>query len=138
MSIRFLSKLIGNLTASFQAIIPAPLHYRHLHSEKNMVLRQGRGYNTIVTLSDQAINEVNWWVNQVEVWNKKSLINPNPAVLIQSDANKKGWDAVCEKVHIGGFWLPGESQNHINVFELLAVTYAVKAFLKKKNRIFKF
>lgn len=133
VSIRFLSELIGNLTASIQAIFPASLHYRHLQSEKNMVLRQGGGYNTIVTLSDQAIKEVNWWVNQVEVWNRKSLINPNPAVIIQSDASKKGWGAVCEKMCIGGIWLSGESQNHINVLELLAVTYAVKAFLKEKS-----
>lgn len=133
VSIRFLSELIGNLTASIQAIFLASLHYRHLQSEKNMVLRQGGGYNTIVTLSDQAIKEVNWWVNQVEVWNRKSLINPNPAVIIQSDASKKGWGAVCEKMCIGGIWLSGESQNHINVLELLAVTYAVKAFLKEKS-----
>lgn len=65
--------------------------------------------------------------------NRKSLINPYPAVIIQSDASKKGWGAVCEKMCIGGIWLSGESQNHINVLELLAVTYAVKAFLKEKS-----
>lgn len=55
-----------------------------------MVLRQGGCYNTMVTLSDQAIKEGNWWLSQVEVWNRKCLINPNPAIVIQSDASKRG------------------------------------------------
>lgn len=100
----------SDITGSFAL---SPLAIREEHG-----LKMGGGFNTIVMLSDQAIKEVNWWVNQVEVWNRKALINPNPAVIIQSDTNKKGWGAVCERVRIEGFWLQEESQNHINVLEL--------------------
>lgn len=61
------------------------------------------------------------------MWNRKSHINPNPAVIIQIDASKKGMGYnMQESAH-------RESQNHINVLELLAVAYAVKAYLKEKS-----
>ena len=42
ISVRELSQLIGKLTASIQAIFPAPLHYRHLQHLKHQALAQQR------------------------------------------------------------------------------------------------
>ena len=63
VSVRELSQLIGRLTASIQAIFPAPLHYRHLQHLKHQALAQrkeglGRGVpkskNRGAVLSDGA------------------------------------------------------------------------------------
>ena len=42
VSVRDLSQLIGKLTASIQAIFPAPLHYRHLQHLKHQALHYER------------------------------------------------------------------------------------------------
>lgn len=40
--------------------------------------------------------------------------------------------AVCQDLRIGGTWSESESQYHINILEILAITYAVKSFLRQK------
>ena len=50
-TVRQLSEIIGNLTASLQAVQQAPLHYRYLQMAKNQVLKQGQNYDAQVVLS---------------------------------------------------------------------------------------
>ncbi len=59
-SVRELSKFLGLLTSSIQAIFPAPVHYRNLQFAKNQALRQSRSYETIVRFSQQAVQEIQW------------------------------------------------------------------------------
>ena len=51
LTVRDIARLIGKLTASIQAIFPAPLHYRQLQSLKNTALQSGGNYNTKVSLN---------------------------------------------------------------------------------------
>ena len=51
VSVRALSKLIGKLSASVMAILPAPLHYRKLQMQKSKELFKGGGGGRITTLS---------------------------------------------------------------------------------------
>ena len=57
---RELSQLIGKLTASIQAIFPAPLHYRHLQHLKHRALAQHKGYDATIALSKEATDELHW------------------------------------------------------------------------------
>ena len=41
LTVRDIARLIGKLTASIQAIYPAPLHYRQLQRLKNTALQSG-------------------------------------------------------------------------------------------------
>ena len=50
VSVKDLSQLIGKLTASIQAIFPAPLHYRHLQHLKHQALAQQKGYDATIPL----------------------------------------------------------------------------------------
>ncbi|VDH93156.1 Hypothetical predicted protein [Mytilus galloprovincialis] len=135
ITVKKLSELIGNLTASIQAIFPAPLHYRHLQVEKNQRLNQTLSYNSELVLSQKAQNELNWWIHQLIHWNGRSLISIQPSVIIQTDASNVGWGAVMNKVSIGGPWLQSEKSFHINALELIAVTHAVKSFLKDRHNL---
>ena len=59
---------------------------------------------------------------------KKPIARPNPSKIIQSDASKLGWGAVCDSQKTGGRWAPDESGAHINYLELLAAFLALKTF----------
>jgi len=56
-----------------------------------------------------------------------------PNILIQSDASGSGWGEVCNRIETRGTWSLHESSLHINCQELLAATYAIKAFTKSLN-----
>lgn len=132
LSVRDLSQLIGTLTASIQAIFPAPLHYRHLQNLKHQALSQRKGYDSRTALSREAREEIQWWLVHLEAWNGRAILPPSPDLVIETDASRSGWGAVCQGVRTGGLWSQMESKMHINCLELLAGSFAVKSFTKDR------
>ena len=64
VTVRKLAQLIGKLTATNQAILAAPLHYRNLQSLKTKALHSGGHYDHRVILDQDSITEINWWISQ--------------------------------------------------------------------------
>ena len=62
----------GKLTASIQAIFPAPLHYRHLQHLKHQALAQRKGYDATIALSIEAREELH-----LNAWNGRALPHPS-------------------------------------------------------------
>ena len=56
-----------------------------------------------------------------------------PAVVIESDASKRGWGETSRRVRMGRPWSREESQMHINCLEALAAFLVVKCFLREKS-----
>ena len=93
-TVRKLAKVIGKLTAAVKALLPAPLHYRHLQRQKNKGLLQGKlSYETVITLGNECVEEQRWWVKSIIQWNGRSMIRPIPdwELTITTDASKSGW-----------------------------------------------
>ena len=135
ISIRDLTRLIGRLTATMQAVLPAPLHYRNLQRIKNQALRQFQDFSTVVILDRNAREELTWWQNSLENWNGKAMLEPTPDMIAETDASLLGWGAVSEGVRTGGLWSEGERMHHINLLELTAGAFAVKTFARHRRNI---
>ena len=74
VSVCELSKFLGLLTSSIQAIFPAPpLHYRHLQRLKNTTLASQKTYNAMVALDQAAHEEILWWKDHLHAWNGRAL-----------------------------------------------------------------
>ena len=56
-------------------------------------------------------------------WNGRMTDCLSPTLSIETDASLRGWGALCQGI---GCW----KSLHINILELLAVFYAMKAFFK--------
>jgi hypothetical protein len=125
ISLRELSKFLGLLTSSIQAVFPAPLHYRHLQRLKNVGLGTLNSYEALVVLNPQAKEEIVWW-------NGRALFHKPVDLIIETDASRKGWGAYCEGVSKAGPWCAEEKRLHINCLELLAGSFAIKTFCKTK------
>ncbi|XP_028411552.1 uncharacterized protein LOC114534197 [Dendronephthya gigantea] len=125
ISVRELSKFLGLLTSSIQAIFPAPLHYKHLQRLKNTTMSSTQSYEAIVTLDTTAREEVVWWRDHLQAWNGKALFQQPVDLVIETDASRKGWGAYCEGVSTGGPWCSEEKRLHINCLELLAGSFAI-------------
>ena len=132
VSVRELSQLIGKLTASIQAIFPAPLHYRHLQDLKHKALARFGHFDVTTALSTEAKDELQWWLAHLNAWNGRALVRPSPDVIIETDASRTGWGAVCQGETAGGLWSQMEKKLHINCLELLAGSFAVKSFTKDR------
>lgn len=89
-SVRTLSQIIGKLTSTMQAVLPAPLHYRHLQMLQVKDLLEGKEYNSVVPLNMECRNDLKWWIDQLSIWNGRSLISPAPDLIITTDASLNG------------------------------------------------
>ena len=138
-SVHKLTQLIGTLTATIQAIHPAPLYYRELQMLKTMRLHQAQTYAAKVTLTPQCKAELRWWLLHMESWNGRAIINSGPDMIIQTDASTKGWGAYLEgrpaSSGINGIWSEAESQLHINCLELKAAELAVRTLARNKTAL---
>ena len=133
---RELAQIIGKLHAASQAALPAPLFCRFLQGDLQIALNSSsQNYNSLLTLSQPAQEELAWWQDKLSHCNGKALLHRTETVTIRSDASLQGWGAVCDGTRTGGPWSHAEQEMHINCLELLAATLAVKAFLKDQRGV---
>ncbi|XP_074643979.1 uncharacterized protein LOC141900830 [Tubulanus polymorphus] len=130
VTVRDPAKLIGKLTATVSAILPAPLDYRNLQMLKRAGLGVGnQSYETEVTLTTEGREDLLWWIQEIQNHNGKSVISPDPDLTITTDASHLGGGAVVEGTGLvtQGLWSPQEASKHINVLELMVVQLALGA-----------
>ena len=87
-SVRTLASLIGKLQNASTAILPAPLHFRHMQMASIRALaRQQQNYAASLELPEAVLAELRWWLRNLRTWNGKSFLNPDPHldVVITSD-----------------------------------------------------
>ena len=136
LSARLFSHFLGKLSAATQAVPPAPLFYHCLQRDLQAALAgNNQDYDTSLSLSQAAQEELSWWREHLPRWNGKPLKRKLKQVTISSDASQMGWGAVCAETRTGGAWSIQEQAMHINSLELLAATLAVKAFQKEASGI---
>lgn len=59
---------------------------------------------------------------------RRNIVRPNPSIVVQTDASTKGWGAALGNDETGGQWTSAEATNHVNILELQAAFFALKAF----------
>ena len=78
------------------AIFPARLYSRALLQDKNLALKK-EGWNSTVSLSQDSLLQLDWWITKLPECNGKSLISENPANILYTDASSTGWRANLKK-----------------------------------------
>jgi hypothetical protein len=101
-SVRELSKFLGLLSSSIQAVFPASLHYHYLQQAKNFVLKRQKSYEALVNLDSEALQEVQWWKNNLVAWNGKALLQQATDLTIETDASLQGWGPIAKECQQGG------------------------------------
>ena len=135
VSVRDLSKLIGTLSSTDLAVLPAKLYYRELQRLRTAALNKRRSYATLTALTAQCKGELRWWICHLQQVNGREMRIPPPDMIIDTDAYLTGWGAVTNGHELRGHWTVEERQEQINVLELRAILLTVKAMLKEKSHI---
>ena len=91
MQSRFLSKLIGNLVASFTAVIQGLLYYSALEMDKTKALQQSSGnFDASVRLSNEAKKELCWCITNITYSFQHNHVS-DPDIIIYTDSSLLGW-----------------------------------------------
>jgi len=130
-SARLLAQLIGKMSAAILAVYPAPLHYRSLQSLKHKTLTNS-GYDGQVILSEEAKEDLRWWIHNLDHWNGEIMSQPPPQCIMETGTSRTGWGAFYQGEATGGCWSAEEQELHINELELLAVFLALKSFTRRQ------
>ena len=75
--------------------------------------------------------ELDWWVQNLDLNNGRCILCTVPKIVIESDASKSGWVAVCQGQSAGGPWSQEERREHINLLELKAAHMVVLIFTQR-------
>ena len=101
-SILELTRLIGLLTPTIQAVLPARLNRRFLQMQQILSLSEKLSYLDKIFLNKNSKIELKCWAQNLELCSGRALIQPPAEVLIQTDASTKGLGATCNGISTGG------------------------------------
>ena len=121
LTVRALSSFIGKALAMTAAVLPARLRTQHLVQLKNEALRQHNSWTASVSLTDQAKEDLTWWIDGLKSWNGQSWIQQPPEEEVFTDASDAGWGIVSDRYAKSGTWTGPLLSKHINYKELLVV-----------------
>ena len=127
--------MVGMLSATRLAVLPALLHYRQLQRLVTQSLRKFPSFDAKVSLDVGAKKNLEWWAQNITTWNGQSIHLKPTDVRIETDTSKVDWGAICREAKTGGHWSPQERCLHINCLELQAGAFAIKSFLKDLSNV---
>jgi hypothetical protein len=134
VSLRSIAQILGLLESYRPAIWRAPLHMRRLQAQLTLGLQSSlQSYEAEVNLSPLSKQELQWWIQNIELCNGSPVTTPPPDLTIFTDASKQGWGAVCDNQQANGKWSATEKLLHINILELKGAFLAIQALLKNKR-----
>jgi len=136
-TIREVASLIGNMTASFEAVQYGRLHYRNLELDKIISLKANKGnFEACCHISNKGKKDIIWWREHIGSAFKSMCQPPEIDYTIFTDASNEGWGAHNQDITINGRWNEEEKKLHINELELTAIYFSLLSFLKN-NKTYK-
>ena len=67
ITIRELAQFIGNIVATFEAVLTGPLHYRDMETLKIAKLKQHEGkFDAKIKINEESKTEIKWWIENIK------------------------------------------------------------------------
>ena len=131
---RKLASLVGKMQFASQAVEMGPFHLRNLQRSLASTINNG-GWDQKLVISNPDKQDLIWWKNNLTSENRAPIVKSKetPVVRMSSDASLQGWGAHCEGETAQGKWSKAQTQEHINVLELTAALFGLKALIKNRN-----
>lgn len=130
-TIRSVARVTGLIVASFSAVEYGKLFYRNLERAKAFALKQSKGdFDAYMHISISMKQDLKWWFTNIHQ-QIRHLDRGNPDLVIQTDSSYLGWGLVFDGNKVGGRWTKEEKTLHINVLELKAILFALRALADK-------
>lgn len=124
--VRLLAKVAGQAIAMSKAIRPGKLKLRSIYR----LLAKKSSWSDTLTLDDEVISDLKWWLENTKSWNGAPLKVETPDHQIFCDSSSYGWGAGLNNYNLeaAGTWDLQTCKEHINFKELLTILLAIKSF----------
>ena len=130
ITIRELAQFIGNVVATFEAVLTGPLHFRDMETLKIAKLKKNKGkFDAKVTINEESKTEIKWWIGNIKDC-MRNLISREDDITIYTDASNTGWSGTNGVSSMNGRWSIEEQNCHVNELELLAIKFYLQSFCK--------
>lgn len=124
-----LAELIGTLISSCPGVEYGQVYTRKLEMEKiDGLFISNQNYNHKVTISDEGVADLNWWIKNIS-HSRKKIRQEAYFLTLTTDASLTGWGATTARRSTRGHWNFNEAKRHINELELLAIYNALLALV---------
>ena len=91
ITIRELAQFIGNVVATFEAVLTGPLHYRDMETLKIANLKEYKGkFEAKITINEESKTQIKWWIENIKGCSR-NLISREVDIAIYTDASNTGW-----------------------------------------------
>ena len=130
-----LSQMLEKMTAAAPAVLSAPAQYHHLQYLKIRWLKHFRSLNQLVILDKKTVEELQWWSDHQNTWNRRDIIQSPPDLVIEIGTSLLGWGVVCNGVQTGCQWSQEKQWEYINGLELMVGIFAMQAVAKDKQNV---
>ena len=77
------------MVATHPAILPVPLHYRHLERIKAHYFSHGVAFDDLVPLNEDIQSDLKWWIQEASSYNGQPLQITHWDLTIESDTSKQ-------------------------------------------------
>jgi hypothetical protein len=136
-SIRHLAQVEGGLLATHPGNPWAPLFTKQMEIDKLQALACNRfDFDAFMWISDTVKSDLTWWLENLG-HTKAHIGEQYPDFVIHTDASLQGYGFFVPEsgIQAGSRWGAEESDYHINVLELLAIDYSLKATVADRHDI---
>ena len=130
LTIRRVAKLLGKISSSIIAVIMGRLHYRALEKDKIQALRLNKGnFEAKMYISKKGRDDITWWKTNI-MESFSPILRDNPTIELYADASSYGWGESLGSISSGGQFKTDEQKLHINILELKAVLFGLRALCR--------
>ncbi|CAH2253557.1 Hypothetical predicted protein, partial [Pelobates cultripes] len=81
-----------------------PVHYRVMQGLKGYYLKISASYNQLISLTEEVHLELDWWVHNMEEWDRRARFGYQPDFILKWDSSFSGWGATCSDLSRGDLW----------------------------------
>ena len=90
VTVHKLTKLLSLLTSTIQTVLPAQVTVPHLQQQQIKALRATQCYHATVLPNSNSREELQWCIQNLQVFNGRYLIQSENLLTIRADVSKKG------------------------------------------------
>ena len=135
IKIRKVSQLLGKFSSSVIAVPQGKLNYMSLEVNKTCALKINKGnFDKFMILSKESKTNIYWSKSNI-MDSFARVLRPNPSIVLNTDVYLTGLSASMTGSKTGGLFSSEESQQLINILELKAALFGLKALCNNFHNI---
>jgi hypothetical protein len=119
VQIRKLAALLGKMGAMAEGFGPSFISQRTL--QRVVIEGSKKGWDSWVEIPMNSKEELQWWLDHLDLHNGRSLLQPEACLVVTTDASKLGWGGHTADSQLKGYWKEEDSSQSSNFRELKAI-----------------